>query len=282
MDEKNLKQLLRDQRASSTKRGWRCPDDTKLAAYADQLLQGDLKESIERHLATCESCLAVVSFLMKSSESSVKQPVPAPLLIRARNLVSQPRSSTIWRWGWPATTAAAACLVVAVLLGIAFQLRQSGKTADESLVAKNEPPQQAVASFPSPPAVETPAAQLKSPGSVITQSPRPIRVPAPTVRRPPEPPSLSPTILFPTEGAMVAQTELVFRWVPITDAQFYDIAVMTDTGDLVFTGQSEQTQIKLPADVKLKVGNKYFVRVTANLPQGNTIKSPVVSFRVSR
>ena len=281
MDEKNIVQLFRDQRASSTKRGWRCPDDTKLAAYADQLLQGDLKESIERHLASCESCLAEVSFLMKSSELSDTQPVPAPLLLRARSLVSESRSSTIWRWGWPAATAAA-CLALAVVLGIALQLGQSGKTADESLVAKNEPPQQAVASFPSPPAVETPAAQLKSPGSVITQSPRPTRVPAPTVRRPPEPGSVSPAVLFPTEGATVASTELVFRWVPITDAQFYDIAVMTDTGDLVFTGHAEQTQIKLPADVKLKHGNKYFVRVTANLPQGNTIKSPVVSFRVSR
>ncbi len=56
---------------------------------------------------------------------------------------------------------------------------------------------------------------------------------------------------------------------------------MTDAGDVVFADRSTDVQLKLPAHVKLTPGSKYFVQVTANMPQGNTIKSSVVGFRIS-
>ena len=80
---------------------------------------------------------------------------------------------------------------------------------------------------------------------------------------------------------MVASGDLVVRWTPVNEAAFYEVTLMTDAGDVVFAGRSTDAQLKLPAQVKLTAGSKYFVRVTANMPQGNTIKSSVVGFRIS-
>ena len=80
---------------------------------------------------------------------------------------------------------------------------------------------------------------------------------------------------------MVASEGLVLSWTPINEAVYYEINLMTAAGDLVFAERSTQAQLKLPAQMKLTPGGKYFVQVTVNLPQGNTIKSPVVGFRVS-
>ena len=280
MDENNLKRMLQGQRQGPSKRSWRCPDDARLAAYADQQLPGHLKESIENHLANCDSCLAEVSFLVKSSELPDPQPVPAQVLSRARSLVSQNRSSSVWGWRWTIATAAVACLVFAILLGIAAHLRESRKAADESLLAKNLPPQPAVSQFPSPATVETPP-RLDSPGPKRTESPRPVNAPAPGVRRPLGSGALAPNVLFPTERAMVASGDLVVRWTPVNEAAFYEVTLVTDAGDVVFAGRSTDAQLKLPAQVKLTAGSKYFVQVTANMPQGNTIKSSVVGFRIS-
>lgn len=280
MDENNLKRLLQGQQQGSSKRSWRCPDDARLAAFADQQLPDHLKESIEKHLASCNSCLAEVSFLVKSSELPDAQPVAPQMLSRARNLVSQKR--TVWAdWRWPVATAAAACLVLAVLLGLAFQLTQSRKSADESLVAKNQPPQSEASSFPSPAAVETPPTLTNIPGPERVESPRPIHSPVPGVRRPLSPGGLSPDVLFPSERATVASGDLVVRWTPVNEAAFYEVTLMTDAGDVVFADRSTDVQLKLPAHVKLTPGSKYFVQVTANMPQGNTIKSSVVGFRIS-
>ncbi|MEP6718401.1 MAG: hypothetical protein ABJB21_04620 [bacterium] len=281
MEETEITKLLQDYKGPSGQRGWRCPDEIQFAAFVDQRLSDAARESLEAHVAECDFCLGQISFLVKSADWASAGEVPAHLLSRARKLVSQEHSSSVWGWRWTVATAAAACLVFAVLLGIVLQLRQSRKSADETLLAKNQPPQPAVSQFPSPAAAETPSALNNTPGTVRPESARPAHIASPGVRRPLELGARSPSVLFPTEGAMVSSGALVFRWVPINDVQFYRISVMTDAGELVFASQSEQAQIKLPADVKLKAGNKYFVQVTANMPQGNTIKSSVVGFRVS-
>ncbi|MBA2702849.1 MAG: zf-HC2 domain-containing protein [Blastocatellia bacterium] len=262
------------------KRGWRCPDDVKLAAYADQLLPGELKRSIERHLAECDSCLAQVTFLVRSSDTPDPEPVPAHILLKVQNLVPAGPGSNSHAWRWALATTAVACLLFAAVLGIALQERHTKKSADPTLVARNEaPPAASSVVLPHAP-VET--APVPGPTDAPKQETRPIRTPPPSVRGMSNPGSVSPNLVFPTEGASVSSGDLVFRWLPIQDAQFYGISVMTAAGELVFFGQSEKTQVRLPAASRLKSGGKYFVQVTANLPQGNTIKSPVVSFRVSR
>ncbi|MGH9871455.1 MAG: zf-HC2 domain-containing protein [Pyrinomonadaceae bacterium] len=281
MEENIIKRFLQGQWKGPSRRSWRCPDETRLAAYADRELTGDLKESLERHLAGCDSCLAQVSFLTKSAEWTDHEVVPAHLLARARELVSHQSPLNVWGWRLKVATAGLACLVLAIALGIVLQSRRSNQSSNESLIAKNEPTQPAI-TFPAQPAtVETPT-RVDSLRPEVGESPRRIQSPGPGVRHMPEPGALAPTVLFPTERATVTSAGLVFRWTAINDAESYEISLMTDAGDVVFTDRSTQTELKLPAHVRLTMGGKYFVRVTANMPQGITIKSSVVGFRVSQ
>src|ERR1051325_5074630 len=119
MDETTLKRLLQEPAEGISKPNWRCPDSAKLAAYADQQLSGNLKEITQKHISSCDSCLAQVSFLTKSSEWTNPELVPAHMLSAARNLISRKRSGNVWEWRWRIATAALACLVFAIILGIA-------------------------------------------------------------------------------------------------------------------------------------------------------------------
>jgi hypothetical protein len=55
MDEKDLRNLLRSRRSRSFRRGWRCPDETQIAAYVDHQIEGTARESISTHLGNCDA-----------------------------------------------------------------------------------------------------------------------------------------------------------------------------------------------------------------------------------
>jgi hypothetical protein len=280
MDETTLKRLLQGSAEGISKPIRRCPDSADLAAYADQQLSGNSKEMTEKHLSSCDSCLAQVAFLAKSSDWTDPALVPAHMLSGARSLVSRKPPANVWEWRWTVATAALACLVFAIILGIAWQLRRSNKSADPALIAETQPTQSVVPFPASPTPVESPTAFKSSTPEPIS-SPRQIKSPSPAVRRATQLGVAAPSVLFPTERATVSSAELVFRWSAINDAESYEVTLMTDAGDVVFTDHSTQTELKLPGHLTLTSGGKYFVQVTANMPQGNTIKSSVVGFRVS-
>src|SRR5437867_4096751 len=107
MEEDDLRTLLRERKRDLRARGWRCPRTTDLAAYVDRRLAGRARESLEAHLADCDSCLAQVSFLVHSGDGPDSVDVPAHLLARARSLVTEsPRTSMIWNWRWATVTVA--------------------------------------------------------------------------------------------------------------------------------------------------------------------------------
>jgi len=58
--------------------------------------------------------------------------------------------------------------------------------------------------------------------------------------------------------------------------------MVTAEGDLVWEARVEGTQARLPEDVQLAAGEKYFVWVRAHLPEGKTVQSKVVGFKAGK
>lgn len=85
--------------------GWRCPDETLLAGYAEGTLDADSRDRVAAHLADCGSCLPKVGLLVRLASEPVPV-VPAALLEEARHLRRKRTAPTI---GW----AAAAVLILA-------------------------------------------------------------------------------------------------------------------------------------------------------------------------
>lgn len=272
MDEENLKELFQGRRSNAVRRGWRCPDEIQLAAYVDSRLQVSGRELVEKHVADCDFCLQQISFLVQAADHEVSAEVPAPALRRARDLAPRKSgSSGNWGWRWPAASAAAACLVLLVaFIALRFRTQPGVNTPSEPLVAQQHQPDIAIPT--TAPVISNPGS---SPAVQKTKSAEPA---LPEVRR--EAPAQLPQVVFPRSGATLRR-EVDFRWAPFPDAVFYDIRVVTAAGDLVLESKTEDTHLRIADDVRLQPGAKYFVLVRAHLRQGNTVKSGIVSFRIS-
>lgn len=253
--------------------GWRCPDETALAGYVDTQLDAVSRQSLEDHVSRCDFCLDQVSFLVRTADQEGTAPVPAAVLARTRKLVGErPPSLKSYRaWGW---AAAAACLLLA---GVFLIARQGSITPDEQFVAKNEPTIEAppITPAPSPSPVISP--NIDRPNG---NAPERIIKPTPaTAVRSDAASAVSPTLIFPTERSSIKSGDLTLRWKPVSDVLFYEVSVMNQDGDQVLSLRTQQTELKPSAN--LLPGQKYFVQITAALREGKTVKSNLVSFRVS-
>jgi len=274
MDEKDLRNLLRSRRSRSFRRGWRCPDETQIAAYVDHQIEGTARESISTHLGNCDACLSQVSFLLQARDWANPDEVPADVLRRARNLV--PRTSgraTNWGWRWVAVSATAACLVlVLAFITLRFLRQRTVNAPSEPLLAQQHQPDLV------PLAQTSPATPRVAPQPSGTK-PRPVEPAAPALRGGGQ--NLSLTVLFPRDGATVGRSELDFRWQPVADIVFYNVTVVTAAGDLIQETKTEDTHLRIADNVQLVPGGKYFVSIRAHVREGKTVKSNIVSFRIS-
>ena len=67
----------------------------------------------------------------------------------------------------------------------------------------------------------------------------------------------------------------------VFDRNLLDLQIVTEEGNVVWSGRADGTSTRLPAGHGLQAGQKYFVWVRAHLSGGGTVKSPAVPFRVS-
>ena len=89
------------------------------------------------------------------------------------------------------------------------------------------------------------------------------------------------TVVFPRDGATVQRSELDFRWQPVADTVFYSVTVVTAAGDLIQETKTEDTHLRIADNIQLVPGGKYFVSIRAHVREGKTVKSNIVSFRIS-
>lgn len=70
--------------APGTRRGWRCPDEARLASFVEGKLPAAARDGLEAHLADCAFCLGQVGFLSRAAKLGPPPAVPVHLLAAAR------------------------------------------------------------------------------------------------------------------------------------------------------------------------------------------------------
>ncbi|HUU15228.1 MAG TPA: zf-HC2 domain-containing protein [Terriglobia bacterium] len=255
MDERHLVRALARSKGSSPQRTWRCPGDGEIAAYVDGGLDETAAQRVAEHLADCDFCLDQVSFLAHAQERGVRADVPEALLAQACRLAGspdQPQAKPMLRWALAGGFAASLALVAGLWL-----------RAPRVVI-------------PPPPTAGPPRVETKPPA----RSDAPLTpVPVPTVRNKPRR-AVLPDLLFPQEGSVITSEESELRWQEVERSLFYEVHLVTADGSPVWEGRSEVAHTRLPADVRLAEGGKYFIWVRAFLPDGKTLKSPAVGFTV--
>jgi len=277
--DRELIELLAANRTNATveRRGWRCADETRLAAYADGLLDPATRKALEEHLVDCHHCLDQVSFLVRSHEWSEFDEFPATLKARAKSLFpakSKSRFVIDWRW---ATAALATCLVLAALLVIATRARRSN-AVDANLAGAQLPNSPASPSaHPNPSRNPDLVAIDKSPS--VRPAPSHSNKPAsiPLVRKNAVD---SLELLAPRERAVLKRKSIEVSWQTLPEVVFYEVSVKDSAGEIVITKQTEASRLSLPPDIRLKPATKYFISVNARLRDGRMVRSSIVSFTV--
>jgi Putative zinc-finger len=115
---------------------------------------------------------------------------------------------------------------------------------------------------------------VRSPQAVLDSPPQ-------TVRSTADHATTTPELTFPREAAIVPRAALEFRWNRVERALFYEVRVVTADGDLVWETRADQTEARMPAAVRLANGERFYVSVSAGLPEGKTVKAHVVGFQVT-
>jgi putative zinc finger protein len=207
---------------------WRCPDEMRLAAYAEGGLKPADRTRLEQHLAACDYCLGQVSALARLQDAKLPE-ADADLLHRARGIVRlKPGSQWLQAWRWAAACAATACLAIVVTLWV-----RAPQSADRDTVRTG---------YVQPAALE---------------------------------------LLIPREGVALTRPAIEFRWTAVNRALFYEVRVLTADGDRVWQTRADGPEARPPGDVVFRAGQTYFVSVSAWLPEGKTVKSSIVGFRVT-
>ncbi len=276
MEDTELTKLLRVQKQSG-ERGWRCPDESQLAAYVAKRLEAPATTAVERHLADCDFCVSQIAFLSQSPDAETVEQVPLALLSRARSILGrEPKSAVNWGWRWAAPSAAVVCLILLVVV-VVIQLRRRETVSPNEgpfIAQKIEPPPIA-----SPQIGLTPLASRSEPSPPMQLSkPKPTQTAEVRSKTSEE---IIPRLLTPREGAAIRKEDLELRWQRASEAMFYEVRIMSATGDVVFEQQTEDTSMKPGPAAPLLPGTKYFAVVSAHLRQGKTAKSAVISFRLS-
>jgi len=128
MNQEELASLLRATSGVARDRTPACPNEDRLAAYVDGDLASADAETLQLHLADCESCLATVGFLARDRDAG-DEPVSETDLARARQLVKAPPAR--WTRLAPARWATAAMVLVAI--GAVTQFSRVSETGHNGL-----------------------------------------------------------------------------------------------------------------------------------------------------
>jgi hypothetical protein len=66
-------------------------------------------------------------------------------------------------------------------------------------------------------------------------------------------------LISPQPDEVLDASRIEFHWKPRREASFYEIKIVSETGDLVWQKQSLASSLKLPSDVRLEKNKPYYV-----------------------
>ena len=83
----------------------------------------------------------------------------------------------------------------------------------------------------------------------------------------------------PLDGARLQSLAgAVFLWRDVAPGAFYSLTVTDERGDLVWSGSTTDTLLRLPADLEVEPGDRYFWFVEALLTDGTTASTDASRF----
>ena len=88
-------------------------------------------------------------------------------------------------------------------------------------------------------------------------------------------------LIAPASGSAVDVQRLVFRWTEVRGTPYYDVRIVTDSGDIVVEQRVNGTSWQPSAPLKLQPGAEYFVHVDAYPSGDKAVSSGHVPFRLS-
>ena len=221
-----------------------CPEDQQIAEYFDGDLHDAERIILERHLTDCRFCLARIGLLERLQEIRSNKRVPEAVLATAKQMTHRlpvRRSAMAPAW------AAAAVVVLTLFLTI-------GRN-QESVLEPGATPS-AVSS------TEENYRQLRS----VDRG------------------ALDLAVLIPASGTDTGadmHPGALFQWTEIPENLHYNIYVLSNAGDVLWTERMRGTEWVLRESLQLAAGNQYYFRVEANLPDGRTVSSKHVVFGIT-
>lgn len=250
-----------------------CPAESELVDYVGQRLAAAGRRQIEAHLAQCRPCLWQVAALARAELDSL----PSVSLEwrdavrQAESLVEKPQERRSARWWFtPSWRYALASAAAVALLAIGLFWNQGNVPLPLSPNQAQVPPGE-----PSP----APPAEPKEPTLLVEQNP-PDR-PVSQVRKSPGAAPALPQVVWPQEGKQVAREELEIRWQAMPGAHLYEVTLLNRAGDVVWEGQAPGERLRVPDEVRLQPGERYFVWVAAHAKGNGTVRSPSVAFEIA-
>jgi hypothetical protein len=83
----------------------------------------------------------------------------------------------------------------------------------------------------------------------------------------------------PGDGARLdASAGMLFTWRAVAPGAFYSLTVTDERGDLVWRGSTNDTLLRLPPDVTLRPGSRYFWFVEGLLEDGTSATTDAIGF----
>ena len=250
-----------------------CPTESELLDYVAPRVTGAERNQLEAHLAGCRLCLWQVAAMARTELEALPPVSPEwrDAVRQAEALVeeSQERRSGAW-WPAPAWRYALASATAVVLLAVGF-FWYAGRDTLPPVPYQAQVPAGEPSPAPTPPRGEEP--------TLLAQQ-KPLHQSTPQVRKSPGAAQSSPQVLWPQEGKQVPREEIEIRWQAVPGAHLYEVTILNRSGDVVWEGQAQGDRLRVPDEVKLQVGERYFIWVTAHVKGNGTVRSPSVAFEV--
>jgi Putative zinc-finger len=95
------------------------------------------------------------------------------------------------------------------------------------------------------------------------------------------PGSLKLQVVDPGPGTTMEAGHLLFRWTEVPGSRFYDVRIVTDSGELVSERRVVGTEWRPSGDLELRPGAEYYVHVDAYPTDAKAISSDHVPFSVT-
>ncbi len=255
-----------------------CPTESELLDYVSQQVAEPGRAKVQSHLAGCRQCLWQVA-AMVSAEPEELPPVATQwqgAVHQAESLIKDyaEAKSAGWSALIPSWRYALASSAVVGLLAVGWFWYAAPRVSSE---APSPAAQMAPASPPAPHPTEKAdlLAQQKQP-----TPPGPERRPEIQVRKATGTTGPSLGVLWPHEGQQVKREGLEIRWQAMPQAHLYQVTVLNRRGDVVWEGEAEGARVRVPDEVNLQAGERYFVWVLAHVKGQGTAQSPSVAFEI--